>query len=282
MTIYTIYLATNVVNGKRYVGFDSNWPKRRASHIHNALSGSLNTHRYYFHHAIAKYGKDNFRWEVLYQSLDGEHTKHVMEQHFIHEYRTYKGFPDSCGYNLTLGGDGAFGRLREIGKPTKRSRGITTPLGNHDSVTQAARRHNMTIGNVRRRLHSPFWNEWCFTGTSKVTKDREFRTSSKSRQIVTPLGTFPSVGIAVKQTKLSSCTIRKRLDSVWQLDWYYADTPKVAVEYITQKSRGVTTPMGNFNSLAIASKRTGLHKSTILRRLDSPNFPDWCYTIPNQ
>lgn len=106
MNIYTIYLARNLVNGKVYVGYDSNWPKRKHEHRYNSLHTESNQ---VFYNAIRKYGWDNFEWSVIYQSEDAEHTLKVMENHFIEQYRSYVHYPDSNGYNMTLGGEGTIG-----------------------------------------------------------------------------------------------------------------------------------------------------------------------------
>lgn len=104
MGIYTIYKATNKINGKSYIGFDSNYPKRKFDHKHTFTTGNE-----VFYKALRKYGWDNFQWEILYQSKDGNHTKDVMENKFIVEYNTFIHFQDSQGYNMTLGGDGVLG-----------------------------------------------------------------------------------------------------------------------------------------------------------------------------
>ncbi len=93
--VYTIYKATNKINEKSYIGFDSNWPSRKYSH--KKADGSCP----YFHSAIKKYGFDNFEWEAIYQSLDYEHTLKIMEPYFIEQF--YE------NYNLTLGGEGSTG-----------------------------------------------------------------------------------------------------------------------------------------------------------------------------
>ena len=103
--IYTIYKATNIVNGKVYIGFDSNWPKRKDEHIWSAMRGDNLT----FYNAIRKYGEHKFIWDVIYQSSDGEHTKNIMEEFFIRENHSYIHFENSNGYNMTLGGDGTLG-----------------------------------------------------------------------------------------------------------------------------------------------------------------------------
>ncbi len=104
MNIYSIYKVTNLVNGKIYIGYDSDWPTRMSQHC-----GAYKRSDYAFYAAIRKYGWDNFCWECVYQSKDEHHTKNVMESYFIEHYRSYVGFDDCNGYNMTLGGDGTSG-----------------------------------------------------------------------------------------------------------------------------------------------------------------------------
>lgn len=106
--IYSIYKATNLVNGKVYIGFDSNWPKRKDEHLWAAFRGENIT----FYNAIRKYGPDNFSWEVIYQSTDGNHTKNGMEEFFIKEHHSHIHFENSNGYNMTLGGEGTLGHVQ--------------------------------------------------------------------------------------------------------------------------------------------------------------------------
>jgi len=108
MKIFTIYKATNTVNNKSYIGFDSNWPKRISQHKSNAVTGSTSP----FCNAIRKHGWTMFNWEPIYQSTDGEHCLRVMENYFINEHRTFIGYTDSNGYNLTLGGEGVLGHKK--------------------------------------------------------------------------------------------------------------------------------------------------------------------------
>jgi group I intron endonuclease len=94
----TIYKATNKINGKSYIGFDSNWPRRQIEHKSNAALARDATH---FHKAIRKHGWDNFVWEIVCQFPDKNYTLKVLEPYFIKYYDTYEN-----GYNLTHGGDG--------------------------------------------------------------------------------------------------------------------------------------------------------------------------------
>lgn len=99
-----VYLATNTVNGKRYVGFASDLKARKKIHRCEALSRSS---PYLFYKAIRKYGWDAFTWEVLHESDDAIHLLKVMEPHCIAEMKTFH--EDGLGYNMTRGGDGIIG-----------------------------------------------------------------------------------------------------------------------------------------------------------------------------
>lgn len=110
MKTYTIYKATNIVNNKVYIGFTENWPQRINGHNYDRRYGNADNKAFY--NAIKKHGWDNFAWEAIYQSHDEEHTLKVMEPYFITEYRSWVGFKDCNGYNVTMGGEGATGYKR--------------------------------------------------------------------------------------------------------------------------------------------------------------------------
>jgi group I intron endonuclease len=101
MNIYSIYKATNIKNGKSYIGFDSHWPKRKSEHKSAAIR---DTNYNKFYNAIKKYGWESFAWEIIYQSTDGHHCLHTMESYFITEYNSL-----ADGYNSTRGGESGLG-----------------------------------------------------------------------------------------------------------------------------------------------------------------------------
>jgi group I intron endonuclease len=108
MDIYTIYKATNTVNGKVYIGFDSNWPSRQQQHLIESAAddpedGSI------FHKALRKYGSSAFTWVVLCQSRDGEHLLNEKEGYYIELYNSH--YIEGYGYNMTYGGEGTLGRV---------------------------------------------------------------------------------------------------------------------------------------------------------------------------
>lgn len=97
MNIYCIYKVTNKTNNKSYIGFTSNFKKRKTNHISN----SKNT-KTPFAHALKKYPESKFDWTILYMSKDKDHCLKEMEQYFITEYNTMLPY----GYNKCPGGGG--------------------------------------------------------------------------------------------------------------------------------------------------------------------------------
>lgn len=143
MLIYSIYKATNKVNGKVYIGFDSNWPKRRISH--KCASKTKNTKFYY---AIRKHGWDSFVWEVIYQSQDHDHTLTVMEPLFIYEHNSM-----SDGYNTTVGGEGVSG-LRRVMPEEEKIRRSMIAKGKPKSDQHREAMRNKAISDSHRRALS--------------------------------------------------------------------------------------------------------------------------------
>jgi len=96
-----IYMATNKINGKSYIGQTVKSLNRRISkHIGNALN---NRDAYYFHKAIRKYGKENFEWEIIAECNSLEELNKA-EIEAIKKYSTFEN-----GYNLNLGGGSNIG-----------------------------------------------------------------------------------------------------------------------------------------------------------------------------
>lgn len=94
-----IYKATNKINGKAYIGYDTRWPHRRSKHNHDAIKKECTL---LFHVAIRKYGVDAFEWEVLLEDATLEDEIRLIAEHKTHAHKGY-------GYNLTDGGDSNLG-----------------------------------------------------------------------------------------------------------------------------------------------------------------------------
>lgn len=95
-----IYLITNNVNGKMYVGQTSKTPLQRFKmHVQDSYR---NNERYNsaLHRAIRKYGESNFKIETLEEcEIESLNSKEI---YWIDKLGTFKN-----GYNMTLGGEGS-------------------------------------------------------------------------------------------------------------------------------------------------------------------------------
>ena len=96
-----IYLITNTVNNKHYIGQSIYLRKRLLKHKSNWEKSKYDTPLY---RAFTKYGIDNFKIEILWFTTSTEYntlkkTLDTLEKEYIQKYK-------SCGeYNQTKGGD---------------------------------------------------------------------------------------------------------------------------------------------------------------------------------
>ncbi len=93
-----IYIITNKLNGKQYVGQSRNYLDRWTSHCSYKDDYSC-----LLHNAIRKYGKDNFTIELLEDNIPIEEIDQ-REKYYIDYYNTF-----TNGYNMTTGGQGVHG-----------------------------------------------------------------------------------------------------------------------------------------------------------------------------
>lgn len=96
MEYYFVYLTTNLINGKQYIG----------SHITtNKEDGYIGSGRPYLFNAIKKYGKENFKKEILIECKTIKEAR-LLEEPYIKKYNTL--VPN--GYNISpTGGINEYG-----------------------------------------------------------------------------------------------------------------------------------------------------------------------------
>lgn len=91
MKQYYIYKTTNLINQKQYIG-------KHYGELNDSYLGSGKLIK----KAIEKYGKENFKKEILYIAKDNDEAN-IKEKEFIKIYNAVK---DANFYNLHEGGDG--------------------------------------------------------------------------------------------------------------------------------------------------------------------------------
>ncbi len=98
-----IYLITNKINNKHYVGQTIRLRKRLLKHLSDSRNNARVEH-ILLYRAFRKYGIDNFEVSVLYKVEYSETVKQILDEKeiaYIQEYDSY----GEHGYNQTTGGD---------------------------------------------------------------------------------------------------------------------------------------------------------------------------------
>ena len=97
-----IYMVTNLVNSKVYVGKTTKTiANRKRSHLTDAKKKSYKS---IFHKAIIKHGIENFEWGVVDRCMF-EESLNELEKYYIKKFKSKMPY----GYNMTDGGEGACG-----------------------------------------------------------------------------------------------------------------------------------------------------------------------------
>jgi group I intron endonuclease len=172
-----VYLITNLVNGKRYIGQTSRSLEWRW-HIHQTRKGCRA-----LRNAIDKYGANNFSMEVLFdvptKELAGE-----FETEYISRYNTKA--PN--GYNLTDGGEGVVGLSLET-----RKRRAQKLLGNKCAV--GAIRTPEYLKAMSERYKGRVFSDETRRKMSEAAQARVVsqETKDKHREVTKRLGLRPPI-----------------------------------------------------------------------------------------
>ncbi len=112
-----IYKATNLINGKCYIG-------QTSKSLEERIKGHLKFSSYYKNmlicRALKKYGIRNFSWEII-QECSSKTEMDEKERYYIERYNSR--YPS--GYNLTDGGEGTLGKKHTRKSKRKMSKSKT-------------------------------------------------------------------------------------------------------------------------------------------------------------
>ena len=97
--MFSIYVITNLITGKKYIGYTNNTNKRFANHRSCGERGVGSCTQLY--KSMKKHGVDNFLFEVLRSDIASVDEAKRLEIELIAEYDTYHN-----GYNANAGGTG--------------------------------------------------------------------------------------------------------------------------------------------------------------------------------
>jgi group I intron endonuclease len=166
-----VYLITNLVNGKKYVGCTIAPIKRRwGEHLSVARRGGRGP----LHAAIRKYGPNSFTIEAVRTILGTHDDLMSAEIRCIASYGTLS----PSGYNLTAGGEGVDYTLQEV-----RERQLAG-VRKRSSDPEWLRRQ---IEKNRRLASDPVWLAANTVSNRRLAADPKWRATnaSKNRQMYT-------------------------------------------------------------------------------------------------
>ena len=170
---WTIYKHTSP-EGKSYIGQTC---QKNVNQRWRDGKGYIENKQPLFKNAIIKYGWSNFKHEILEKDIKTLEEANKKEKYYIDLFRTYIGFKDCNGYNMTPGGDSKGGSWFEEEDRIIR---CFFPLEGQECYK---RLNNRTAGQVRNRA-------------SKLGIHSEINTyTNEDDEIIKQL--YPSEGTAV-------------------------------------------------------------------------------------
>lgn len=149
----TVYQATNLINGKRYIGVTiRTLEQRKAKHVHDATAASSFRQHLPFMRAIRKYGPENIRFRALKVCDD-------IEDAMAEERRLIAILAPE--YNATKGGEGVWGHRHtpetkakmsaaKKGKPSPK-KGSVQPDHVKQKVSRSVKAYMATLTEEQRR-----------------------------------------------------------------------------------------------------------------------------------
>lgn len=123
-----IYCTTNLIDGKKYIG------KQWQDNKHYYLGSGL-----YLQRAVQKYGKKNFKKEILESNIYDYDLLSEREKYYI---KLYDALNSDEYYNLTEGGDGVVVG-RKFSEETKRKMSESAKGRKHETLLKAVYQYDL-------------------------------------------------------------------------------------------------------------------------------------------
>ena len=135
-------------NGKVYIGLTCQTNKNRFRNGNGYQECPI------MWRAICKYGWENVKTEIIEENIPTLSEAKLRERFWIKEYNSFINFPNSCGYNATLGGEGYTiydrGAIYKDWKDGLSNKQIREKYGiNKDSITNILKSFGVTIKEMR-------------------------------------------------------------------------------------------------------------------------------------
>lgn len=211
---WCIYMHTNKINGKVYIGQTCQKPEDRWQ------NGKGYQHNPLFYNAIQKYGWDGFEHEIIEREIQTQEEANQKEIYYISYYNSYEE-----GYNLTKGGNNAEHRGKSVYQinistlqiiatyPTLRHAERAVE-GDHTLIGRVCE-HQQINGRYNITAYGFYWcyEEDYFDGWRPLTKKETHTSGEEVYQIKKNgdeyyiVGSYPSILDAANKTNTPNSNI---------------------------------------------------------------------------
>lgn len=226
-----IYLITNKINNKKYVGQSTDIEYRWHQHC---LNVNRSNKKSLIKSAMKHYGVENFTFEILEICLPEDLDE--KEKFYISKYNTYYLAEESNGYNMTFGGEGQNGN----GKKVKQYDLNGNFIKEYNSIIEAARQCNVSdtgISNCcakRRKQCGGFL--WSYEDEDII---KPYKLKGKKVNQYDLQGNYIQSFDSIKLAALSiNCTLqlvsmccRKEIKSAGKYQWRYDGDESPGIYY---------------------------------------------------
>lgn len=193
MKRYCLYIHTNLVNGKKYVGITSQKVEKRWENGHG-YNENLR-----FGRAIKKYGWDAFEHRVLLKDLCKSEAE-CMERYFISILNTQD---SRYGYNMTSGGDGV--RDVTISKESRTLMSIAKRGCNHPNYGKELPE------STRAKISAALAGNKNSCGAKRSAETREKMSRSKFKPVIMIDGNTFTTFLSAKEAEQKTGISRKNI-----------------------------------------------------------------------
>ena len=206
---YQLYLITNLINGKQYVGqtqtdvgYQARFMQHWRSALYEAQQGRTSS---ILHHAMLKEGLENFKTELLVEHIPEDQIDYA-EMEAIERYDTF--YKNKKGYNMTFGGQGTHGYAqteegRKVMSQASKSRWAATKADPDLYASTCANMSTGAKGRAKTKEHRAHLSQAAkkrFENQPGTFKGRKHKESTK--QILSELHSFPIGAYDVKTGEL--------------------------------------------------------------------------------
>ena len=261
---WIVYLHTNLINNKKYIGITSQTPQKR---WRNGLGYKDGVFRL----AIDKYGWENFSHEILFSGLSETEAKN-KEIELISLYNTTD---RNYGYNRTKGGDGAAGI--EVSEDTREKMSKSHLGKRHSDATKekisnaakgnkkwSGKKHTYETKNKMSNVRKEYYKKHPVSFEEKVLRSERAKEAYVNNPELSK-----NISQKRKQYFIDNPNARREL-SLLKIE-YYKNNPEARKRISKQHKKPVDmfcvdgTFIKTFDSLTNAKLETGIDRSSIAR-----------------